>query len=120
MNPPTLKTLQTPAQHFVQLVLLVAGALVLTACNKTPGPANAASAPVAERPLLIAPEDLRSLQRQPVAAGPAITGTIQPERKADLRAELSAVVLQVYKENGDAVRRGDLLVRLDDTAIRDG
>jgi RND family efflux transporter MFP subunit len=29
------------------------------------------------------------------------------------------VVLQVVKENGEAVRRGDLLVRLDDTAIRD-
>ena len=29
------------------------------------------------------------------------------------------MVLQVLKENGDNVRRGDLLVRLDDTAIRD-
>jgi membrane fusion protein, multidrug efflux system len=120
MNLPTLKTLPTFGHHLPQLLLLAASALVLTACNKTPGTASAASAPVAERPLLIAPEDLRTLQRQPVAAGPAITGSIQPERKADLRAELSAVVLQVYKENGDAVRRGDLLVRLDDTAIRDG
>jgi membrane fusion protein (multidrug efflux system) len=30
------------------------------------------------------------------------------------------VVLQVLKENGEAVRRGDVLVRLDDTSIRDG
>jgi RND family efflux transporter MFP subunit len=29
------------------------------------------------------------------------------------------VVLQVLKENGDAVRRGDILVRLDQTSIRD-
>jgi RND family efflux transporter MFP subunit len=36
-----------------------------------------------------------------------------------LRAEVAAVVLAVLKENGDAVRRGDLLVRLDDTAIRE-
>jgi RND family efflux transporter MFP subunit len=46
-------------------------------------------------------------------------GSVQPERRADLQAEVSAVVLQVLKENGDSVRRGDLLVRLDDTAIRD-
>lgn len=46
-------------------------------------------------------------------------GSVQPERRADLQAEVSAVVLKVLKENGDAVRRGDLLVRLDDTAIRD-
>ena len=30
-----------------------------------------------------------------------------------------AMVLAVLKENGDAVRQGDLLVRLDQTAIRD-
>jgi RND family efflux transporter MFP subunit len=36
-----------------------------------------------------------------------------------LRAEVSAVVLQVLKENGDVVRRGDVLARLDQTAILD-
>ncbi|NJD89466.1 MAG: efflux RND transporter periplasmic adaptor subunit, partial [Betaproteobacteria bacterium] len=55
-----------------------------------------------------------------LASGPVITGSVQPERRADLRAEVSTVVLQVLRESGDAVRRGDLLVRLDDTAIRDG
>jgi RND family efflux transporter MFP subunit len=48
-----------------------------------------------------------------------ITGSIQPERRADLRAEVSAIVLQVLKENGETVKRGDILVRLDDTSIRD-
>jgi RND family efflux transporter MFP subunit len=48
-----------------------------------------------------------------------ITGSIQPERKADLRAEVSAVVLQVLKENGEPVKRGDVLVKLDETSIRD-
>lgn len=53
------------------------------------------------------------------ASGPVITGAIQPERRADLRAEVGTLVLQVLKDNGEAVRKGDLLVRLDDTAIRD-
>ena len=53
------------------------------------------------------------------AVGPVVTGSIQPERRADLRAEVSAVVLQVLKDNGEPVRKGELLVRLDDTAIRD-
>ncbi len=44
---------------------------------------------------------------------------MQPERRADLRAEIGALVQQVLKENGEAVRSGDLLVRLDDSAIRD-
>ncbi len=77
--------------------------------------AQAASAPV----LLVAQEDLRTLSPSLLAGGPVITGLLQPERRADLRSEVSAVVLQVVKENGEPVRRGDLLVRLDDTAIRD-
>ncbi|TWI70242.1 RND family efflux transporter MFP subunit [Pseudoduganella lurida] len=69
--------------------------------------------------LLISPEDLLTVQSNALASGPVITGSIQPERRADLRAEVSAIVLQVLKENGEPVRKGDLLVRLDDTSIRD-
>ena len=54
--------------------------------------------------LLLAPEDLRTLALSRRAQGPVITGSIQPERRADLRAEVSAVVLQVLKENGEPVR----------------
>ena len=69
--------------------------------------------------LLVSPEDLLTIQSNALASGPVITGSVQPERNADLRAEVSAVVIQVLKENGEAVKRGDLLVRLDETAIRD-
>jgi RND family efflux transporter MFP subunit len=69
--------------------------------------------------LLLAPEDLRTLQPSQLASGPVISGSVQPERRADLRAEVAAVVLQVAKDNGEQVRAGDLLMRLDDTAIRD-
>jgi RND family efflux transporter MFP subunit len=69
--------------------------------------------------LLIAPEDLITVQSNSLASGPVVTGSVQPERKADLRAEVSAIVLQVLKENGDTVKKGDVLVKLDETAIRD-
>src|SRR6516225_5102288 len=81
------------------------------------GPAGAASAPATT--LLIAPEDVRVVGLQTHASGPVVTGSVEPERRADLRAEISAVVLQVFKENGEPVHKGDLLVRLDDTSIRD-
>jgi membrane fusion protein, multidrug efflux system len=69
--------------------------------------------------LLLAPEDLRTLASSQLATGPVISGSLQPERRADLRAEVSAVVRQVLKDNGEPVRAGDLIVRLDDTSIRD-
>ena len=91
----------------------------LAACGKGPEKTDKAAAADNERPLLIAAEDLHTVRSNALAFGPSITGSVQPERRADLRAEVSAVVLQVLKENGDNVRRGDLLVRMDDTAIRE-
>ena len=92
---------------------------LLAGCHRpgTPGAAGAASA--AGATLLISPEDVRTVGLQNHASGPVITGSVAPERRADLRAEISAVVLQVLKESGEPVKKGDLLVRLDDTAIRD-
>jgi RND family efflux transporter MFP subunit len=102
---------------------IAAVAATLAGCGKGPqGTANASTTPAsaaAERPVLLTPEDLLTVQSGALASGPVITGSIQPERRADLRAEVSAIVLQVLKENGEPVKKGDLLVRLDDTAIRD-
>jgi RND family efflux transporter MFP subunit len=100
-------------------VFLVVIAITLSACSKGPEKADKSAATANERPLLIAAEDLLTVRNTALASGPSITGSVQPERRADLRAEVSAVVLQVLKENGDNVRRGDVLVRMDDTSIRE-
>lgn len=100
------------------VALAVASALV--ACGKsTKAPDKAGKDGKAAVTLQVAPEDLLTVESNALASGPVITGSIQPERRADLRAEVSAVVLQVMKENGEAVHKGDVLVRLDETAIRD-
>jgi RND family efflux transporter MFP subunit len=103
----------------LRLIALAVLAVALGGCGKMPGTAKADAKPAAPPPLLVSAEDVVTVRNSTLASGPAITGTIQPERRADLRAEVQAVVLQVLKENGDTVHRGDLLVRLDDTAIRD-
>ena len=110
------------------VVIAVIGALSLAACGRggeagkaapsasAPAAALAASAPV----LLLLPEDLRTVALGSAGGGgPVITGSVQPAKRADLRAEVSAVVTQVAKDNGETVRKGDLLMRLDDTAIRE-
>jgi RND family efflux transporter MFP subunit len=88
---------------------------VLTGCNK----GNGKEAENTDTPLLVSNEDVILVRNSALTSGPSITGSVEPERRADLRAEVPAVVLAVLKENGDAVKRGDLLVRLDQTAIRD-
>jgi membrane fusion protein, multidrug efflux system len=99
------------------LAAAIAISLLISGCGK----GAAGKAPEAEKTaaMLISPEDLLTVSNSAMAAGPSITGSIEPERRADLRAEVSAVVLAVLKENGDPVKRGDLIVRLDQTSIRD-
>ena len=98
--------------------LLVVTLAVLAACSKDGAKSdkNDKAAPPA---LLLAAEDVLTVRSDMLASGPSITGSVQPERNADLRAEVSSVVIRLAKDNGDMVKRGDLLVRLDDTAIRD-
>ena len=103
-------------RQFIAILALTSIAF-LAGCG---GGANAAKTPGGDAPaLLLSAEDVLVIRPSPVTAGPLITGSIQPDRKADLRAEVPAVVTAVLKDNGDAVRKGDLLVRLDDTSIRD-
>ncbi len=48
-----------------------------------------------------------------------ISGSLQPVIKAELNAEVSGIVTQVFKDNGDLVKAGELLVQLDQTTYRD-
>ncbi|MGZ5199886.1 MAG: efflux RND transporter periplasmic adaptor subunit [Telluria sp.] len=99
-------------------ILVLTIATALAACSKGPhgGQADKDAKPVQ---LLVSQEDLLTVQSNALLSGPVITGSIQPERRADLRAEVPAIVLQVLKENGDPVKKGDVLVKLDETSIRD-
>jgi membrane fusion protein (multidrug efflux system) len=102
--------------HAGVALVLAFSMVVLGACEDGAGstPEQAAAAP-----LLLSPEDLVTVSESPLTSGPLLTGSIEAERRADLRAEVPAVVLAVLKQNGDPVRSGDLLVRLDPTSIRD-
>ena len=127
---PQGRTRQMGARSTVEfrgtcVVLVATSFVVLASCSKVTATGTGANAgakgvgAAAATAMLISAEDLVTLRSDALASGPTITGSVQPERRADLRAEVSAVVLAVQKENGDPVHRGDLLVRLDDTAIRD-
>ena len=69
-------------------------------------------------PMLITPQDLVEISTSEIASGPVISGSLQAQKQADLRSEVPAIVMQVLKDDGDTVEKGDLLVRLDDTAFR--
>lgn len=94
--------------------ILALGAL--TACGK---PANPADTTAADSAAWVGKENVVVAQQQPIEVGPAVSGTLEAERKAVVRAEIGATIVQMNAEPGQAVARGAVLARLDETSIRD-
>jgi membrane fusion protein, multidrug efflux system len=103
--------------HIKNLAIMSLLALV-TACGGAAKDAPKDAAAKKQASMLIVPEDLVEISSTRIASGPIISGSLQAKKQADLRAEVSAIVMQVLKDNGDQVKKGDLLVRLDDTTFR--
>ncbi|MDZ4673641.1 MAG: efflux RND transporter periplasmic adaptor subunit [Gemmatimonadota bacterium] len=95
------------------LLLLVGAA---AACGQAP----ASDGVPAESELSIAPENVAVVAFQDLHSGPSISGTLEPTRQASLRAEIGGPILEVRVEAGQRVSAGELLLRLDDTALREG
>ena len=63
-------------------------------------------------------ENIAVASRDQLQSGPPISGTLEARQTATLRAEVAGPVLQTYVDRGQSVRRGQLLARIDDTALR--
>ena len=98
----------------VALCLGLSGALI--ACKKLDSEADKKLVAVA---ISLGNEDILQIGALEHGTGPVISGSLQPEIRADLRAEVAAMVIKVHKENGELVRKGDLLVSLDSSVLRD-
>ncbi|MGH7636655.1 MAG: efflux RND transporter periplasmic adaptor subunit, partial [Gemmatimonadaceae bacterium] len=100
--------------------LLTGAALTVAAVVAACGDNNAnADTTVATPAVLVGPENISVVQAQLIRTGPTLSGAIQAEREATVRAEIPAAVLETYAEPGQRVPAGAVLGRLDDSAIRD-
>ena len=70
--------------------------------------------------MIVGPENIAVVKAEQIRSGPAISGTLQPEQQATVRAEVGGTVLQAVVEQGTRVNRGQLLARIDDAALREG
>jgi RND family efflux transporter MFP subunit len=94
--------------------LVAAGAV---ACNGPKG--EATPAPQAEAPVTLGTENVTRAEVRRLESGPLISGSLQARRAATLRAEVGGALLEVKVEQGQPVKRGELLARIDDAALQD-
>jgi RND family efflux transporter MFP subunit len=96
-------------------LVLVAG-VTLGGCKREP----AAQAEEAGTTVtVIGAETIVVVDSTQLRTGPFMSGTLTPEREAEVRAELAGTVLETYVEAGERVKRGKLLGRIDDRVVRD-
>jgi membrane fusion protein (multidrug efflux system) len=99
-------------------VLLSFSALtVLNACSK--GDKASASETTKTETMLVGPENIAIAANGSIMTGPSISGTLEPDREAVLRAQVTGSVLQTYADQGQAVNAGTVLARIDASGIQD-
>ncbi len=94
-------------------VLLVAALAAMAGCQRD-GEANEEGAPA---PTAVA-VDVAAVALRPVVASYTGTATLEAEREAQVVAKTSGVLLELRAEEGDQVRAGQSLARLDDERHR--
>jgi membrane fusion protein (multidrug efflux system) len=97
---------------------ILAAAVFATASGCKGGDANADTSAL-ETATLVGPENVIVVKAQELRTGPTLSGTIEAEQAATVRAEINAAVVQTYAEPGQRVAAGTAIVRLNDIAIRD-
>jgi RND family efflux transporter MFP subunit len=100
-------------------LLGLAGMLALSACKGDAKAEAKAGTGATTPPVVLGAENLAIVQSDTLESGPTLSGELSPENSAQVRAEVAGPVLQVYAEQGQAVKRGEVLARIDDTALRE-
>jgi RND family efflux transporter MFP subunit len=96
---------------------LATGALLVAACGGAPEESTAAT--TTDPIVTVGPENMTVAELTELRSGPAVSGSLEAQQAATVRAEVSGSVLRTLAEEGARVKRGALLATLDDTAVRD-
>jgi RND family efflux transporter MFP subunit len=96
--------------------LLVFAAGLLAGCG---GRSAAGEESTGDSVVSLGPENIAVADSTELESGPLISGTLQPDREADIRSEVAGTVLQVAVEPGQQVSRGTLLLRIQADVLRE-
>jgi membrane fusion protein, multidrug efflux system len=110
------RRLPLPAARRGTALLVAVGVLTpALACNR--GEGKPAAEPPA--PAVIGPENIAVANDTTLTTGPTLSGTLEPELAATVRAELGGSITELRADDGQRVKRGQVLARIDDTSLQD-
>ncbi|MFY0563402.1 efflux RND transporter periplasmic adaptor subunit [Archangium lansingense] len=96
-------------------VLVLLGLGVLSGCKRGDSEAQQPQA----QAVVLGPTDVVRVEPQELRSGPVLSGTLQARRAATMRAEVQGAVLEMVVEQGQQVKKGQLLARIEDSSLQD-
>ena len=112
MSRPDFSAGRLPVRVLRASVLMLVLGLSLAACKKGDGEAQAKPGDAAKGPDAV-PVEVTKAAHRPVAASYTGTAALEPRGESQVVAKTSGVALAVLVEEGQTVRAGQALVRLD-------
>lgn len=97
----------------IRFTLLLVPCLMLVACKGGPEAGKAGGPDAARKEAEAVPVEVAVATHRPIAASYTGTAPLEPRSEAQVVAKTSGVALAVYVEEGQQVRAGQTLVRLD-------
>ncbi|MDX6574610.1 MAG: hypothetical protein QOE96_563 [Blastocatellia bacterium] len=110
-------TLLGPLKLTLLFLLAITAGTGLTACSRSKGQGNNAAASTSPTPPAISVSTTAAVSRQLPRYFEA-NGSLAPNQQADVAAETSGKVAAVGVDLGSSVRRGQMIVKLDDADFR--
>ena len=96
--------------------VVLAAVLALAGCK---GEEDASATATADPIITIGAENVAVIEIAELRSGPSISGSLEPQQAATVRAQVSGAILRTLVDAGQQVKRGALLATLDDVAVRD-
>jgi len=93
-----------------------AAAVAVAACGREP-PATEPNGTAAPGALMVEAEDIAIAHVDEIRSGPTVSGSLQAATEATIRAEVAGTVVQATAEEGQAVREGAVLARIQDPQL---
>ncbi len=100
------------------LAATLAGIALATAAAACGGGTEAASAAEEPQAMVLQPGDVAVVRTDSLAGGVVLTGSLNPYRVVEVRAQVPGIVTRLGADRGDAVREGQTLAVIEAEGIR--
>lgn len=104
-----------PGWRVAGMLATAMAVLVAAGCNRAATPAADAPATAPDMAVRLAPGDIARAGTQPLARTVAVSGSVQALRTAMVKARIAAELRSLDVREGETVRAGQVIGRLDDT-----